>query len=82
MPGDEVITVAAGFPTSVNPIFQNRLVPVFVDVTLPNYQIDVSQLEAARSHKTKAIIVAHTLGNVFDLGRHHGFRAEAWTLAC
>ncbi len=66
-PGDEVITVAAGFPTTVNPIFQNRLVPVFVDVTLPNYQIDVNQLEAARSEKTKAVIVAHTLGNVFDL---------------
>ncbi len=66
-PGDEVITVAAGFPTTVNPIIQNRLVPVFVDVTLPTYEIDVSQLEAARSEKTRAIIVAHTLGNVFDL---------------
>jgi CDP-6-deoxy-D-xylo-4-hexulose-3-dehydrase len=66
-PGDEVITVAAGFPTTVNPIIQNRLVPVFVDVTLPTYEIDTSQLEAARSEKTKAIIVAHTLGNVFDL---------------
>jgi CDP-6-deoxy-D-xylo-4-hexulose-3-dehydrase len=77
-PGDEVITVAAGFPTTVNPIFQNRLVPVFVDVTLPNYQIDVNQLEAARSEKTKAVVVAHTLGNVFDLDaivefvRRHG----------
>jgi CDP-4-dehydro-6-deoxyglucose reductase, E1 len=67
MPGDEVITVAAGFPTTVNPIIQNRLVPVFVDVMLPTYEIDPSQLEAARSEKTKAIIVAHTLGNVFDL---------------
>jgi CDP-4-dehydro-6-deoxyglucose reductase, E1 len=66
-PGDEVIAVAAGFPTTVNPIIQNRLVPVFVDVTLPNYEIDVSQLEAARSEKTKAIMIAHTLGNVFDL---------------
>ncbi len=66
-PGDEVITVAACFPTTVNPIFQNRLVPVFLDVTLPGYEIDVSQLEAARSEKTKAIFVAHTLGNVFDL---------------
>jgi len=66
-PGDEVITVAAGFPTTVNPIVQNRLVPVFVDVTLPTYEIDVSQLEAARSEKTKAVIIAHTLGNVFDL---------------
>jgi CDP-4-dehydro-6-deoxyglucose reductase, E1 len=66
-PGDEVITVAAGFPTTVNPIIQNRLVPVFVDVTLPTYEIDTSQLEAARSDKTKAVIIAHTLGNVFDL---------------
>jgi CDP-4-dehydro-6-deoxyglucose reductase, E1 len=66
-PGDEVITVAAGFPTTVNPIIQNRLVPVFVDVTLPNYEIDVTQLEAARSEKTKAVFIAHTLGNVFDL---------------
>lgn len=66
-PGDEVITVAAGFPTTVNPIIQNRLVPVFVDVVLPTYEIDVAQLEAARSEKTRAIIIAHTLGNVFDL---------------
>lgn len=66
-PGDEVITVAAGFPTTVNPIIQNRLVPVFVDVTLPSYEVDVTQLEAARSEKTRAIIIAHTLGNVFDL---------------
>ena len=66
-PGDEVITVAAGFPTTLNPIIQNRLVPVFVDVTLPSYEIDVTQLEAARSEKTKAIFIAHTLGNVFDL---------------
>jgi CDP-6-deoxy-D-xylo-4-hexulose-3-dehydrase len=66
-PGDEVITVAAGFPTTVNPILQNRLVPVFVDVTVPTYEIDVSQLEAARSEKTRAVFVAHTLGNVFDL---------------
>lgn len=66
-PGDEVITVAAGFPTTVNPIIQNRLVPVFVDVVLPTYEIDVTQLEAARSEKTRAIMIAHTLGNVFDL---------------
>lgn len=66
-PGDEVITVAAGFPTTLNPILQNRLVPVFVDVVLPTYEIDVSQLEAARTEKTKAVMVAHTLGNVFDL---------------
>src|ERR1700678_2654146 len=66
-PGDEVITVAAGFPTTINPILQNRLVPVFVDVTLPTYEIDVSQLEAARSERTRAVMIAHTLGNVFDL---------------
>ena len=66
-PGDEVITVAAGFPTTVNPIIQNGLVPVFVDVTLPGYNIDVSRLEAARSDRTRAVMVAHTLGNPFDL---------------
>ena len=66
-PGDEVITVAAGFPTTVNPIFQNRLVPVFVDVALGTYEVDVTQLEAARSEKTRAVMIAHTLGNVFDL---------------
>ena len=66
-PGDEVLTVAAGFPTTVNPIFQNRLTPVFVDVTLPTYEIDVTKLEAAYSSKMKAVMVAHTLGNVFDL---------------
>jgi CDP-6-deoxy-D-xylo-4-hexulose-3-dehydrase len=66
-PGDEVITVAAGFPTTVNPIFQNRLVPVFIDVTLPTYEIDVTKLEAARSDRTRAVMIAHTLGNVFDL---------------
>jgi CDP-6-deoxy-D-xylo-4-hexulose-3-dehydrase len=67
-PGNEVITVAAGFPTTVNPILQNRLVPVFLDVTLPTYEIDVSRLEEAYSPKTKAVMVAHTLGNVFNLG--------------
>jgi CDP-4-dehydro-6-deoxyglucose reductase, E1 len=67
LPGDEVITVAAGFPTTVNPIFQNRLVPVFVDVSVPTYEVDVTQLEAARSARTKAIMIAHTLGNAFDL---------------
>jgi CDP-6-deoxy-D-xylo-4-hexulose-3-dehydrase len=65
-PGDEVITVAAGFPTTVNPIIQNRLVPVFLDVTLPTFEVDVTQLEAALSPKTRAIMIAHTLGNVFD----------------
>jgi CDP-4-dehydro-6-deoxyglucose reductase, E1 len=67
-PGDEVITVAAGFPTTVNPIVQNRLVPVFLDVSLPTYEIDVTRLEEAYSAKTKAVMVAHTLGNVFNLG--------------
>ena len=60
-PGDEVITVAAGFPTTVNPILQNRLVPVFLDVTLPTFEVDVTQLEAALSPRTRAIIIAHTL---------------------
>ena len=66
-PGDEVITVAAGFPTTVNPILQNGLVPVFVDVALPTYNIDVSRIEAAISPRTRAIMIAHTLGNPFDL---------------
>ena len=66
-PGDEVITVAAGFPTTVNPIFQNRLIPVFIDVTLPTYEIDVTQLEAAHSPRTRAVMIAHTLCNVFNL---------------
>ena len=80
-PGDEVITVAAGFPTTVNPIIQNRLVPVFVDVTLPTYEIDVSQLEAARSEKTKAVMIAHTLGNVFDLDAVTAFVEEIQSVA-
>lgn len=65
--GDEVITVAAGFPTTVAPIIQYGAVPVFVDVSLPTYNIDVTQLDAALSNKTKAVMVAHTLGNPFDL---------------
>ena len=65
--GDEVITVAAGFPTTVNPIVQNGLVPVFVDVELETYNIDARKIEEAISEKTKAIIVAHTLGNPFNL---------------
>jgi len=66
-PGDEVITVAAGFPTTVNPIIQNGCVPVFIDVTLPTFEVDVTQLEAALSPKTKAVMIAHTLGNPYDL---------------
>lgn len=68
-PGDEVITVAAGFPTTVNPIIQNKLVPVFVDVELGTNNIDAEQIEMAIGPKTKAVFVAHTLGNVFDLGK-------------
>ena len=66
-PGDEVITVACGFPTTVAPILQYGAVPVFVDVTIPQYNIDVTKLESALSDKTKAVMVAHTLGNPFDL---------------
>jgi CDP-6-deoxy-D-xylo-4-hexulose-3-dehydrase len=76
VPGDEVITVAAGFPTTVNPIFQNNLVPVFVDVELPSYGIDVSQLDAALSPKTRAIIVAHPLGNPYDIGAVAAFAKQ------
>lgn len=65
--GDEVITVAAAFPTTIAPIIQYGAIPVFVDVTIPQYNIDVSQLENALSSKTKAVFIAHTLGNPFDL---------------
>lgn len=65
--GDEVITVAAGFPTTVAPIIQYGAISVFVDISLPSYNIDVGQLEAAKSNKTKAVMIAHTLGNPFDL---------------
>lgn len=65
--GDEIITVAAGFPTTVAPIIQYGAVPVFVDLTIPQYNIDVKQLDAALSDKTKAVMIAHTLGNPFDL---------------
>jgi CDP-6-deoxy-D-xylo-4-hexulose-3-dehydrase len=67
-PGDEVITVAAGFPTTVNPILQAGAVPVFVDIELGTYAVDPSKIEAAIGPKTKAIMMAHTLGNPFDLG--------------
>jgi len=67
-PGDEVITCATGFPTTVNPSIQNGLVPVFVDVDLPTYNIDPAGIEAAVTDRTRAIILAHTLGNPFDLG--------------
>jgi len=68
-PGDEVITLAAGFPTTVNPIIQNGLVPVFVDITIPTYNIDVNQLEDAVSGRTKAVMIAHTLGNPFNVSQ-------------
>jgi len=71
--GDEVITVAAGFPTTVTPIIQFGAVPVFVDVTIPQYNIDVSKLEEAYSEKTKAVMIAHTLGNPFDLSAVKSF---------
>jgi CDP-6-deoxy-D-xylo-4-hexulose-3-dehydrase len=66
-PGDEVITCATGFPTTINPIIQNNLVPVFLDVDIPTYNIDTARLEEAIGPRTKAIILAHTLGNPFDL---------------
>ena len=66
-PGDEVITVASGFPTTVNPIIQNGLIPVFVDVDIPTYNIDATALEAAVSDRTRAVVLAHTLGNPFNL---------------
>ena len=71
--GDEVITVAAGFPTTVTPMIQFGAVPVFVDVTIPQYNIDVDMLESALSDKTKAVMIAHTLGNPFDLASVKAF---------
>lgn len=67
MPGDEMITVAAGFPTTVAPAIQYGVVPVFIDITIPQYNLDVSQLEQALSSKTKVVMAAHTMGNPFDL---------------
>ena len=80
--GDEVITVAAGFPTTVAPIIQFGAVPVFVDVTLPTYNVDCSQLEAALSGKTKAVMLAHTLGNPFDIAAVKEFcdRHDLWLI--
>ena len=73
LPGDEVITVACGFPTTVTPILNYGAVPVFVDVTVPQYNVDVTKLEGALSEKTKAVVLAHTLGNPFDLGAVKAF---------
>ena len=72
-PGDEVITAGTGFPTTVNPIIQNRLVPVFLDVDIPTYNLSVNQLEEALSPRTRAIMVAHTLGNPFNVGAIKAF---------
>ena len=78
--GDEVITVAAGFPTTVAPMIQYGAVPVFVDVSLPTYNVDVSLLEGALSTRTKAVMIAHTLGNPFDLAAVKSFcdRHNLW----
>lgn len=80
--GDEVITVAAGFPTTVAPIIQYGAVPVFVDVSLPTYNVDVQHLDAALSPKTKAVMLAHTLGNPFDLAAVREFcdRHDLWLI--
>ncbi len=81
-PGDEVITVAASFPTTINPMLSYGVIPVFVDVHIPTYQIDVTQLESARSNKTKAVMVAHTLGNTFDLAAVRAFcdKHQLWLI--
>lgn len=80
--GDEIITVAAGFPTTVAPMIQYGAVPVFVDVTIPQYNIDVTMLEEALSEKTKAVMIAHTLGNPFDLKEVSSFckRHNLWLI--
>lgn len=75
-PGDEVITAGTGFPTTVNPIIQNGLIPVFLDVDIPTYNISVDQLDSALSPRTRAIMVAHALGNPFDLGVVKAFAAK------
>lgn len=81
-PGDEVITVASGFPTTVNPILQFQCVPVFIDVTVPGYNANIAILEEAVSPKTKAIILAHTLGNPFDLDAVMAFakKHDLWVI--
>lgn len=74
--GDEVITVAAGFPTTISPIIQYGAVPVFVDVELPSYNINIEEMKKALSSKTKAVMIAHSLGNPFDLERVKAFCEE------
>lgn len=76
VPGDEVITVAASFPTTVTPVIQYGAVPVFLDVTIPQYNIDCRKLEEAFTEKTKAVMIAHTLGNPFDLNQVKAFCVE------
>jgi CDP-6-deoxy-D-xylo-4-hexulose-3-dehydrase len=82
LPGDEVITAAAGFPTTVAPILQNRLVPVFLDIEIPTYNIDVRYIESALTSRTRAIMLAHTLGNPFDLDAVTAFarRHDLWLI--
>jgi CDP-4-dehydro-6-deoxyglucose reductase, E1 len=75
-PGDEVISVAAGFPATVSPIIQNGLIPVFVDVDIPTYNIDIEMMTKALSSKTRCIFIAHTLGNPFDIDAVMGFAEE------
>jgi CDP-6-deoxy-D-xylo-4-hexulose-3-dehydrase len=81
-PGDEVITLAAGFPTTVNPIVQNGLIPVFVDVHVPTYNVDTALLEGALSDRTRAVMIAHTLGNPFDAAAVKDFadRHKLWLI--
>jgi len=81
-PGDEVVTVAMGFPTTVNPIVQNGLIPVFVDIDSNTHNIDVTQLEEAKSEKTRAVMIAHTLGNPFDVRAVQDFckRHDLWLI--
>jgi CDP-6-deoxy-D-xylo-4-hexulose-3-dehydrase len=81
-PGDEVITLAAGFPTTVNPIVQNGLIPVFVDVHVPTYNLDTTNLEGALSDRTRAVMIAHTLGNPFDVAAVKDFadRHKLWLI--
>ncbi len=82
MQRDEIITVACGFPTTVAPAIQYGAVPVFVDMTIPQYNIDVDLLEQARSEKTKAVMIAHTLGNPFDLEKVKRFceKYQLWLI--
>ncbi len=82
VPGNEVITVACGFPTTVNPLLQNGLIPVFVDVSLPTYNVDIAALDAALSPRTRAVIFAHTLGNPFDIAAVSAFarKHDLWLI--